>query len=393
MVRLIEFGHITYKIIYPILLSLVSVALSLLSTVSNKLNKKENPYGNHQFVYTWIMFLAEALAIICYIIKQISFPTKIISKILPKKKPNKITFILCHITFYLLLSLLDLGNCILITMSENFECKLLNNSLLIVRFLFFMLFGYLLLHYKYYRHHFLGASIFIFGMLLNCIISNQTKFDIPIYEVIIFAVVGHFIESFQNYLEKYLMVSKFYDPFMLIAGEGISGLIIMSIILPIVNTIKCKNNKYNLCNQEGKPIDDFIEAMTYLFTHKEEGLTYLGFFITLFFYNNLRILTTEHFTPLHRNIAKDLRGFILFFIKFIPYFGHASVGAAIGETGTYIVMFIGDLIFLEIIILDFCGFNNNTKEEVIKRENEDYSVKRFLDRESSHSERSEVTEY
>ena len=84
MVRLIEFGHITYKIIYPILLSLVSVALSLLSTVSNKLNKKENPYGNHQFVYTWIMFLAEALAIICYIIKQISFPTKIISKSSPQ---------------------------------------------------------------------------------------------------------------------------------------------------------------------------------------------------------------------------------------------------------------------------------------------------------------------
>lgn len=392
MVRLIEFGRITYKIIYPILLSLASVALSLLSTVASKLDKKENAFGNHLFVYSWIMFLAEALAIICYIIKQISFPTKIISKIYPKQKPKKSTFIICHIFFYFLLALLDLGNCILITMSENFECKLLNNSLLIVRFLFFMLFGYILLHYKYYTHHFLGAFIFIIGMLLNCIISTKTEFSIPIYEVIIFAVLGHFIESFQNYLEKYLIDSQFYDPFMLIAGEGISGLIITSILLPIVNTITCKNNKYNLCNQKGKPVDDFIEAMTFLFNHKEEGLTYLGIFITLFFYNNLRILTTEHFTPLHRNIAKDLRGFILFFIKFIPYFGHASVKEAIGETGTYIVMFIGDLIFLEIIILDFWGLNNNTKKEVIKRETEDNSVKYFLDRGSTHSERSEGTE-
>ena len=44
------------------------------------------------------------------------------------------------------------------------------------------------------------------------------------------------------------------------------------------------------------------------------------------------------------------------------------LGESFKEIGTYIVMFIGDLIFLEIVILGFFDFNKNTKEEIIKRE-------------------------
>lgn len=392
MARIIYYGHINYKIIYPIFLSLTAVALYILWTVEGKLNKKEKPYGNHQFVYLWIMFLSESLSIIFYAIKQIFNPIKIIKQISPKVKPKTSTFILCHISNYTLLSLLDLGNCILITMGGNYECKLLDNILLIIRFFFFMFFGYLLLGYKYYKHHIFGAIIFIVGMLLNCFLSSETTFYIAWYEVMIFTLIGYFIEGFQNNLEKYLIDSKFYDPFMLIAGEGISGFIITSILLQITKNVTCKNNKYNLCYEKGKPVDDFIEAMTYLFHNKEERLTYLGLFISLLFYNNLRILTTEHFTPLHRNIAKDLRGFILFFIKFIPYFKHKSLGKAIGEIGTYIVMFIGDLIFLEIIILGFWELNRNTKDEVIIRETQENSVRELLNRESIQSDRSEESE-
>ena len=44
------------------------------------------------------------------------------------------------------------------------------------------------------------------------------------------------------------------------------------------------------------------------------------------------------------------------------------------ELGTYIITFIGDLIFLEVIILGFYAFNKNTKEEIIRREGEDNDI-------------------
>ena len=61
---------------------------------------------------------------------------------------------------------------------------------------------------------------------------------------------------------------------------------------------------------------------------------------------------------------------MVFASDFIPYFGNNkdNLGQSFKEIGTYIVMFIGDLIFLEIVILGFFDFNKNTKEEIIKRE-------------------------
>ena len=96
------------------------------------------------------------------------------------------------------------------------------------------------------------------------------------------------------------------------------------------------------------------------------------------------MLMNQHFTPLHRNIAKDLRNFGCFFLQYTSLDGR-NENINILEIGTYIVMFIGDLIFLEFIILNFFGLNKNTQLEVIKRESEDNSVRYLLEKESFSS--------
>ena len=121
---------------------------------------------------------------------------------------------------------------------------------------------------------------------------------------------------------------------------------------------------------EGTQVDDFVGA--YLYNNRKEMIIYICIFLFLLFFNCVRLLTSQYFTPLHRNIARDLRAFIKFIFDFIPYFGDNlnNLGKAFGEIGTYIVMFIGDLIFLEIIIFGFFDCNKNTKEKIIKRERE-----------------------
>ena len=230
----------------------------------------------------------------------------------------------------------------------------------------------------------------IAGLLINTYFPSNKFIDISIsyFKYLIINISRNILESFQNVLKKYLLDVKFYVPFMLSAGEGIFRLLMISILLLIVNNITCIDNKYKLCVGEQKPVDNFVEAMNYLFTHKGELITYILILITLFFYNPVRILTNQHFTPLHRNIAKDLRLFMLFFLEFIPYFGNniEHIWMAFGETATYIIMFIGDLIFLEGIILNFWNLNKNTKKEVIKRETEENIDKLLLERLSNISE-------
>ena len=216
-------------------------------------------------------------------------------------------------------------------------------------------------------------AFIIVGIISNSFFTDALIFIIPPYLFCILTFISYFCESFQNTLEKYLMDIQFFDPFMLLASEGFFGMIFMGCILIIGNNIKCTYDIYGLCLGKGKPIDDFIEAMSFLFTHKDYLLLYSLIILARLGYNSMKMMMNMHFTPLHRNIAKDLRQFGVFFLELFDIFGIRKKRMIL-ELGTYIITFIGDLIFLEVIILGFYGFNKNTKEEIIRREGEDNDI-------------------
>ena len=97
------------------------------------------------------------------------------------------------------------------------------------------------------------------------------------------------------------------------------------------------------------------------------------------------MVTTQHFTPLHRYIGKDLRYLLILILSLVfpSLLDKNKQNGFILLSGIgYILQFIGDLIFLEIIILNFCGLKNNTKPEVIKRDIENNELKAIFDNES-----------
>ena len=95
------------------------------------------------------------------------------------------------------------------------------------------------------------------------------------------------------------------------------------------------------------------------------------------------MVTTQHFTPLHRYIGKDLRYLLILILSLVfpSLLDNNKPNILLSGIG-YILQFIGDLIFLEIIILNFCGLKNNTKPEVIKRDIENNDLKAIFDNES-----------
>lgn len=342
MVHVIYCANLTYKFIYPILFGLTHYILTLLWTINDniskdKIDKGAIPYGTHSFVNQWMMYLSESCVFICYYIKQFYFPINTF----PQNKREKKTFILHHIKFFLILGSLD----VLYTMlgfvidDPNASSKVLYLNLCeIIHFFDFVFLCYLILHYKYYRHHILGCIIIIAGISLNTLFYDEYQLKVPWYSYILISIISNVIESLQKCLEKYLMDKFFYDPFMLVAGEGITGLIITSIILPIVYNITCTDNQYGLCMGEGKQVDDFIGAISYLYNNWKEMIIYICIFITLLFYNCFRVLTYQHLTPIHSNISRDLKVFMVFLSGFIPYFGNNkdNIGQSFKEIGTYI---------------------------------------------------------
>ena len=389
MVKLIYFGKFNYKIIYPILTGLAAIILHILKQLVDNLNKEkekkmELTYGNHRIVYIWIMFLGESCAIFFNHPKQWLFPNHGLYKKMKNKTPNKMKAMIIHIFFYFCLALFDLSGSIIDLATDSSEAYLTDELFLIVRFFLYLIFCKILLKYKYYNHHAVGAGFIILGTILNAFMNTSQDFKISFF---LYCFANFFVflcESIQNTLEKYLMDNHFFDPFMLLAGEGLSGLFLTSIILLVGNYITCPENRYGICMDKGKQVDDFAEAMTFLWNNKDYGLLYLLLFITVLFYNIVKMLMNQHFTPLHRNIAKDLRNFGCFFLQYTSLDGR-NENINILEIGTYIVMFIGDLIFLEFIILNFFGLNKNTQLEVIKRESEDNSVRYLLEKESFSS--------
>ena len=387
----IYFGNFNYKIIYPILVAIASIILLILKKLVTNLNEEKEKnnepiYGTHSIVYRWIMFLAESMAILFYLIKQWKFPVHGLYKITKNETPNKMKAIIIHIFFYCCLALFDLSGSIIDLATNSSDAHLTDELFLIVRFFVFLIVCKIILKYRYYSHHAVGAGFIILGIILNACMNFTQKFKISIFLYCFANFMFHLCDSLQNTIEKYLMDNHFFDPFMLLAGEGLSGLFLTSIILIVGKHITCPENRYNICMGKGMKVDDFFEAISFLLNNKDYGLLYLLLFFTLIFYNTMKMLMNQHFTPLHRNIAKDIHCFGMFFLELTPLYKKEQKDDNIFlETGTYVVMFIGDLIFLEFIILGFFGLNKNTQSEIIKRESEDKNVRYLLERESFSS--------
>ena len=227
MVQLIYCANLTYKFIYPILFGLAHYILSILWTINDniskdKIDKGEIPYGTHHFVNQWLMYLSESCVFICYYIRQLSFPIKTF----PQDKRERKKFVLHHIKYFFILGSLDVLYTILsfIIDDPNASSKVLYlNICEIILFFDLVFFCYLILHYKYYKHHILGCIIIIIGISLNTLFHDEYKLKIPWYSYIVISIFTNVIESLQKCLEKYLMDKYFYDPFMLVTGEGITG--------------------------------------------------------------------------------------------------------------------------------------------------------------------------
>lgn len=88
-----------------------------------------------------------------------------------------------------------------------------------------------------------------------------------------------------------------------------------------------------------------------------------GYNVTHFGYITFFFLTIYYFTPLHRGMSDTFSVLCLWIITLIKDSNTFKLNSMFG----YVIICIGVLIYNEIIILNFCSLEENTKQEIEKR--------------------------
>ena len=241
------------------------------------------------------------------------------------------------------------------------------------------------LKYQYHRYHLAGIIIYLIGVILYSIIDNvfitRNIFNTGQYFLYIgLMIIGQFLGGFLDCGEKYLMEYKYINPFIIVFLEGLSGTLIMIILLVSISYMKCTPESSFFCNDYGY-VESFGRTIKYIFTHSYYALLFSCFLIFIFLTNTFRILINEHYSPVHRGISNTISPCFKWILRVtIPFFHSANqisdLSYYFGISFSYIFMIIGVLIFLQVILINCCNISHNIREEIIKRETQDIALLR-----------------
>lgn len=389
----ISINPIKKEIIYPILSFVMYTIYSFFTTRS--LYYWE-PFADRYMsisisLYCIIQFLnyiSKSLAFILYIIQKKnshhgnSNNTKDIEMI-SGSLSNKIKIIgmISIIVFFEFFSSLFLSNLSSITYVNVFD--MIRNN---IRIIIATIFSIVILHYKFYKHHWFSIFLMCFGLFLFIITAFYTNFYriqirfISYYNVIalfIYIPITVIMKGLFEVLEKYLIEVKYINSYAVIGLEGIIGIAIL-IALSMINLIVPKFFLRYL-----------FEDLFYLFYDIFRNILYFLFFLSIiilsFLYHSFRILTIQHFFPTYTGLADIFGSFIFwiwdfFFIKhywklfYDKYEYKSTIGNKLIEFLCLIIMMIGILVYLEIIQLNVWGLGENTAYSISSR-SESYYIK------------------
>ena len=285
------------------------------------------------------------------------------SLLLTKKKECLHYFILC-LLFYFYLGLGSVADYLETGEFTYMQTNLLPNKdfLLMLNFesILIISISICLLKYKYFKHHIISLVVFVsFGC--SCYIfhlfeinKNISKHNFLFILFIIMRLFQAAVEAIYFCYKKYMM-EKLYYPYWNIAF--VPGIILLifslgGIILGFIEGINFEffsvNSYFKDGNDIAKPV---LKLITILIFHIiMSPLTIL----IIFYFSPNFILIVYQCTCIVNDIITYSKN--LFFLFSIPL---------------YIIQIFALLIYLEVLELNFCGLNKNTKRNIYLREKED----------------------
>ena len=350
----IRLGNFKKTIIIPFLLGLTQITINIF-------NEYYPEEAKNQILESYAIALGEIGTIIIPHIKYFSIETEKTKLQCECTKKNFCDYFLLYFLYfleailYLSTSLLDEGKdsktSILMMISESLCIKGAMEIICIT------IIAYLLLKYKYFIHHYFAiisftilslAVDFMLGNFKNLSGKGALEISLNIMNVIVEVVYLCYI--------KYMIDKRFHYYWNIMLFLGII-LVINNTLAIILILITPKENASSFFTDFW---DYFDKVPVGIIISK-----FIIYFILEFFFNVLRILTIFYLSPEYILITGNLS-------KIYMIFANNADGNKYYCIIFFILQFFSLMIYLEIIELDFCALNNNTKRSIQSREFDDF---------------------
>ena len=235
-----------------------------------------------------------------------------------------------------------------------------------------ILFSYIILESKLYKHHILSIILTIIGLssmsICAFIVINSEELTNWIY--FLFIDLKFIVIPLEDVINKILLTNKFLLPQSLIFWRGLYNLGMFFILIPILKYLSNFNFSIDFNN---KQLEYFIQI-----------LLVSSFVIFLFFKSFFTTKVIYIFSPQH--IAFINVVFYMIRLLRCRIYNNDVLAVIISDIFFLIIIIFSTLIFNEMIIIESCGLNENTKNGfLIKEERE------FKDLKSSRVTESEDT--
>lgn len=354
---LFSLGTINKNIKYPILLGVTHSFIRISSALM-----RDTAVENCVLIQNCIMYLGEFLIIFLYLIE-----TKRSNAKFHQITDLSIKKILKIVGLIFLTCLIDCVGSIALTIVENDGGT---EFLELIYKLFTMgltaVLSRYLLHYQYYIHHIIGYGILVLGLSFFSVLEIIGNFKVinDILVIIILFII-YLLSSFIDIIEKYLMETEYVSPFLIISTEGAFGLILSFISFQFLNDT-CTSTFF-ICKTPISYWDNFKK----FFEDSNLIIALILFFIGVFCVNTFKMLTNQRYSPTHRAIGDNLSAFIFWIIQFFAFKKQEELWKTILKGVTYVIMFLGIFIFLELIIINVFDMNRNTRDSINTRVDEE----------------------
>lgn len=422
---------LTKKLTFPIIMAISNALMVIILRIARNIQfDKNNPDSylfSHPFMFTWLVFVSESFILIIYFLSRrphiikpkdklntmlnnsqdislipqecqsISSHMKQTKDYIMKNPQDSKPIIVGNITKKIILQigtcvLLDYISCAGTLINRETNIYFLDFAVKALLIFFTSLFS-IKLKFQFHKHHVVGILIVLVGIFiftLNEILDvfilepNSTNLEaiitwLPFF--ICLAVVVQLLTAGQECNEKYMMQYNYIDPFLMKGLEGVIGTIIASLLFIPYQLIKCPNFNLNICFRNGDyPIEHFFKAWGFMLQHWQMIICLICFMVSCFLFQLYRVLTNHMLSPNHRALADTLSTLIIavcyFFFQLFELFNSKIRPIWFYIVGgiSYIIMFFGILIVLEIIIVKLWNLDVNTFKNIAKRGTQDISA-------------------
>lgn len=224
-----------------------------------------------------------------------------------------------------------------------------------IEFTFLFFTSYLIFKLRYYKHQYLSIIIIIILEILRIIIKKK---DMNTIKNAGLQVIRAFIDSIFIGYSKALMEYKYFSPYKALYIFGFINVVILLVISIIVSFIPVGDSSFCQIMHEGKCYFDNIGSIFNEFSFVQ----FIGLFLYMISASGIQLLF--NFIANNYTICHIFPYYIVY--NFSGIFKYDSI-VLILLIIFCIIEFLIAFIFLEIIVLNFCGLEEYVKVNIEKR--------------------------